>query len=91
MPTIDIQRDHALGIEQARAVVDGIAQRMVEKFGMHTAWDGDTLVFRYSGIQGTIQVTDHDLRMQARLGLLLSPLKSRIEDEVRGKLDQYLG
>ncbi|MDA3913104.1 polyhydroxyalkanoic acid system family protein [Oleiagrimonas sp.] len=91
MATIDIHRSHSLDIEQSRSVVDKVARRMVEKFGVNTHWDADTLQFRHAGIQGHICVGAHELHVHAKLGLMLSPLKARIEDEIRGKLDQYLG
>ena len=45
MPKIDIRRPHQLSIEEARAVVDKVAARMQEKFGMQGRWQGDTLQF----------------------------------------------
>lgn len=91
MPTIDIQRRHELGTEQARSVVDRLAGRMAEKYGVDAQWQGDTLAFRHPALRGGIHVGAHDIRVEAKLGLLLSPLKARIEDEIRSKLDEYLG
>ena len=46
MPKIDIRRPHQLSITDARAVVDKVAARMREKFGMEGQWEGDTLAER---------------------------------------------
>lgn len=89
MPRIDIQRQHTLGPERARAVVEQIAGRMREKFGADTRWDGDTLHFTRSGVDGSIVVGAGDVRVAARLGMLLAPLKPMVEEEIRRKLDEH--
>ncbi|HET7359615.1 MAG TPA: polyhydroxyalkanoic acid system family protein [Rhodanobacteraceae bacterium] len=90
MPSIDIERPHSLGRERARAIVEQVAERMQQKFGVDTRWEGDTLHFSRSGVDGTMAVDDAMVRVNARLGLLLAPLKPMIEEEIGRKLDQYL-
>ena len=60
MPKIDIRRPHQLSIAEARAVVDQVAARMHEKFGMDGRWQDDTLLFSRPGVSGSIAVgSDH--------------------------------
>ena len=40
-------------------------------------------------VDGAIAVSDHAVHVTARLGLLLSPLRGRIERDIREKLDQH--
>jgi putative polyhydroxyalkanoate system protein len=89
MAKIDIQRDHHLSLEQARGVVDKVAARMQEKFGTDSRWDGDTLIFERSGVKGSIAVAPSQVHVLADLGMLLSPLKGTIEQEIRRKLDEH--
>jgi len=89
MPTIDIRRPHQLSIAEARAVVDKVAARMHEKFGMDGQWQGDTLRFSRSGVSGTIAVGGDAIEVKAQLGLMLAPLKGMIEQEIRRKLDEH--
>ena len=91
MPSIDIRRTHPLGLDTARQAVDKVAQRMREKFGVDTRWEGDTLRFSHMGIDGGIAVNDKEVHVQARLGMLMSALKPRIESEIHAKLDEYFG
>ena len=56
MPKIDIRRPHQLSIAEARAVVDQVAARMHEKFGMDGRWQDDTLLFSRPGVSGSIAV-----------------------------------
>jgi putative polyhydroxyalkanoate system protein len=89
MARIDIQREHSLQAAQARAVVDKVAARLGEKFGTSSRWEGDTLHFERSGVKGSISLEPAAVRVQAELGMLLSPMKGSIEQEIRRKLDEY--
>ncbi|WP_158884866.1 polyhydroxyalkanoic acid system family protein [Rhodanobacter sp. L36] len=89
MPKIDIRRPHLLSIAEARAVVDKVAERMREKFGMDGKWQGDTLEFSRSGAKGSIHVGEDAIQVVVELGMMLSPLKGMIEQEIRRKLDEH--
>ncbi len=86
MPTIDIQQPHQLPLAEARAKVDHVASRMREKFDMDSRWDGDTLRFSRSGVKGSIAVGTDAVTVHAELGMMLSPLKGMVEQEIRRKL-----
>lgn len=91
MPSIDIRRPHQLSPTEAHAVMDKVAARMREKFDVQTQWQGETLVFQRSGINGTIAIGNDEIHVSAQLGMLLSPLKGMIEQEIRRKLDEHFG
>ncbi len=90
MSKIEITRRHNLGIEAARTEVERIAQRARDDFGAHYAWDGDTLRFSRSGVQGKIAITGESLDLSIKLGLLLSAIKGQIEERIVAKIDQNL-
>jgi putative polyhydroxyalkanoate system protein len=89
MPSIDIRRPHALPLAEARAIVDQVGNRMQEKFGMQGQWQGDILHFSRPGVKGSITVGRDEIRVNAELGLMLSPLKGMVEQEIRRKLDEH--
>ena len=89
MAKIDIRRRHKLSIGDARAVVDKVAVKLREKFATESQWQGDTLKFSRSGVNGTIAVAADAVIVHAELGLMLSPMKGMIEQEIRNKLDEY--
>ncbi|WP_413623733.1 MULTISPECIES: polyhydroxyalkanoic acid system family protein [Luteibacter] len=89
MAKIDIRRPHGTTMENARAVVEKVAARMREKFGTEGTWQGDTLTFARSGVKGAIAVSATDVHVTAELGMLLSPLRGTIEEEIRKKLDEH--
>ena len=89
MPSIDIHRPHRLPLPEARAVVEKVAARMQEKFDISSRWEGDTLLFSRPGVKGQIAVSGDAIRVRAELGMLLSPLKGVVEQEIRRKLDEH--
>ena len=89
MPSIDIRRPHQLSIAEARAVVDKVAERMREKLGVDGQWQGETLRFSRPGVTGTIAVSSDAIQVKAELGLMMSPLKGMVEQEIRRKLDEH--
>ncbi|MDE1894741.1 MAG: polyhydroxyalkanoic acid system family protein [Xanthomonadaceae bacterium] len=89
MPTIDIRRPHRLPTAEARALVDKVAARMQEKFGMTGQWQGDILKFSRPGVSGSIAVGSDAIEVRAELGMMLTPLKGMVEQEIRRKLDEH--
>lgn len=91
MPSIDIHHDHSLPAAKARKAVEEVAIKLGKKFGLDYRWEGDTLHFARSGIDGQIQLLPKSLHVTAQLGFLLSALKGSIETEIRRYLDERLG
>lgn len=91
MPKIAIHRPHQLSLSEARAVVDQVALRMREKFGMQGQWQGDALSFSRPGVSGTIAVASEAIQVNVELGMMLAPLKGLVEQEIRRKLDEHFG
>ena len=90
MASIDIRRVHGKTPAEARALVDKTADSMGKKFGVTSEWDGDTLHFRRSGVNGRIQVTKTEVIVHAELGFLLGAMKPVIEREIESQLDKRL-
>ncbi|MDE1897560.1 MAG: polyhydroxyalkanoic acid system family protein [Xanthomonadaceae bacterium] len=91
MPSIDITRTHAVGLQEARTTVDELAAAMRERFGVDCAWQGNTLAFRRSGVNGAIEVAKDRVRVHADLSFLLLALKPTIEEEIRRHLEAHFG
>jgi putative polyhydroxyalkanoate system protein len=90
MARIDIQRDHTLGLAQARSQVDALAERLRSKLEVQTRWEGDVLHFSRGGVDGHISVEARSVRVQARLGLMMAALKPMLEAEIQRRLDEHL-
>ena len=95
MSDLHIQRDHHLGLPQAREVARAWARKAEEKFDMECTYEEgdtqDTLTFARAGVAGTLLVDAQQFDMTAKLGFLFSAFKDRIETEIGGQLDELLG
>lgn len=90
MASIDIERAHSMEMSDARAVIDDFAESLRERYGVKNQWQGDVLQFAGSGVSGAITVSANAVHVTARLGLLLSPLRGKIEQDIRTKLEKHL-
>ena len=91
MPSIDIQHQHSKTPAQARKALEDVARKLAERFDMQYDWDGDTLNFMRSGVDGKIKLTPKKLHVTAQLGFLLSALKGPIESEIKRVLGEKFG
>lgn len=91
MPAIDIRHPHSLTPAKARKAVDEVARKLAERFDIEYGWDGDTLSFTRSGVDGRIALAPNQLHVTAQLGFLLSALKGPIEAEIRRVLAERFG
>ena len=91
MSSIVVRRTHRLDAATARRMAESIAERMQREFGGTFGWDGDTLRFSRRGASGQVDLGARDVTVHVDLGLLLRPLRSRIEREIHAYLDHHLG
>lgn len=94
MPDIHIEREHTLGLEQARKLALRWAELAQEKFDMACSYEegktSDLVSFSRSGVNGELKVTPDRFELDARLGFLLGVFKERIESEIGKNLDELL-
>ncbi len=94
MADIHIEREHALGLKEARKIAFKWAEQAEEEFGMECTYEegdiSDLVSFSRSGVQGTLAVTASHFEIDAGLGFLVGALKDRIEAEIVKNLDLLL-
>ncbi|WP_447594580.1 polyhydroxyalkanoic acid system family protein [Aquipseudomonas campi] len=90
MARINIERSHSLGREAAREKAEVLAERLASEYDVKYRWAGDTLQFKRSGADGTIEVSDEHVCVKLNLGLLLSALSGTIKREIETTLDKHL-
>ncbi len=88
MPSIDIRHTHSKTPAQARKAIEGVAKKLAERFDVKYEWDGDTLNFVRSGVDGKIKLSPKTLHVTAKLGFMLSMLKDPIESEIKRVLSE---
>ena len=91
MAQIDIRRKHGSSLKDAKAAVDKTAKAIAKKFQITHEWEGDTLHFQRSGVDGHIDVNKAEVHVRAELGFLLGMMKPMIEEEINKQLDKNFG
>ncbi|HET8818226.1 MAG TPA: polyhydroxyalkanoic acid system family protein [Xanthomonadaceae bacterium] len=91
MAMIDIHHAHTLPDDAARQAVEDVAVKLGRKFGLDYRWEGDALHFVRPGVDGHIAVLSGQLRVTAKLGLVMSAMKGTIESRIRQYLDEEFG
>lgn len=90
MADINITRSHSLGLDEARAAVERVAQKLEDDLGADYHWAGNTLHFDGQGADGNIEVGEEVVRVSIDLSLFLTPMRSRVRAEAETYLDRHL-
>ena len=91
MSHIVIHRDHPLTMEQAREAAETIATQLADRYEINHHWQDDSLHFERSGVSGQIDLEPGAIRINVRLGFLLTPLKYQLEQHIHRELDAIFG
>lgn len=94
MSDLQIARHHGLGLEGARTLVERWIGEAERDLSLACEWQrgeaGDLVRFRRSGVQGELRVSAASIELEASLGFLLRPYRSRIEAALNANLDRQL-
>jgi putative polyhydroxyalkanoate system protein len=92
MASIHIQRAHELPLQTLRADIAALAETLQEQLQAEFIWEDDeTLSFARKGASGRIHVDARQIDVEIDLGLMLKPLRGRVEQAVNEYLDEHLG
>jgi putative polyhydroxyalkanoate system protein len=83
MPDISITQKHKLSHKKAKAAAQKVADQLVDEYGITYAWNGDVLNFKRSGVSGTFEMLEHEVRLNMTLGFMLKVFAATIEEHVR--------
>lgn len=89
MATIDMSRDHSLGLEEAKLRANQILDRLKTGTGIQGTWTGNKFDIT-APAKGTFTVTATNVRLEIDLPFLLRPIKGRIEAKITEEFDRSL-
>lgn len=89
MSEIKVRRIHSLPLAEARKAAEKVAARLQKDFDLDYAWKRHVLHFERTGVHGELHVSDHEVRLEAKLSFLLAFLQPRIEREIDAQFDKY--
>lgn len=91
MSHILIERQHTLGLPVARQHAQTWAEKAQAKFGVQCRYEtgahSDVLHFEGNGMEGSLHVTDTQLKLQAQLGFLAAMFQDKIEAKLNEQFD----
>lgn len=88
MPAIEIHREHHKSAEEARAAVERVADKISDRFDVEYGWEGNTMHFKRSGVDGHIAVAEGEVHVIVNLGFLLTALRGPIEAQIHQAIDR---
>ncbi|HEV2610074.1 MAG TPA: polyhydroxyalkanoic acid system family protein [Noviherbaspirillum sp.] len=86
MADIIVCQTHKLPRNMAKAAAQKVADQMSQEYDMASEWDGDVLVFKRTGVSGTLALLDNEAQLQIKLGFLFKGFASTIESKVTEKM-----
>ena len=87
MASIEILRSHSKPVKDAKKSVDRVAKHIADKFDVESRWDGNTLHFSRSGVDGSIAVSAKQIRVSVNLSFMLMMLKGSVMKEIHRYMD----
>jgi putative polyhydroxyalkanoate system protein len=90
MSEINYVRKHNVSLAVAKKIAQKTADDLAEEYDLVSEWNGDTLHFHRSGVEGTMHVTPSEIDLTVKLGFLLRPFRARFEQHIENHLDELL-
>ncbi|MFF7707544.1 polyhydroxyalkanoic acid system family protein [Pseudomonas sp. NPDC007930] len=91
MSQITVEREHQLGYSVAHERAEKLVDKLVSKYDIEAQWAGDHVQLKRSGITGQVHVAEDKVKVELKLGMMLSMMAPMIEAEINKALDKYLG
>ncbi len=85
-----LERNHELGIDEAKQRVDRIRSGIESQYGLSGNWKGDTLKFFGAGVNGHIIVDEQRVLVEVRLGFAMLLMEGPIKSHISAAMDEHL-
>jgi putative polyhydroxyalkanoate system protein len=90
MTQISVERKHTLGREAARAKAEALVDKLSREYDLKATWNGDRVDVTRSGANGSVHIFDDSIRVELKLGMMLSMMGGSIKSEIERALDKAL-
>lgn len=79
-----------MGLAGAKEKVAQLENKLKEKYGVSLTWKGDSAQVKGTGVTGQLTVGDKTIALELKLGLLLKPMRSNIQQAMEHHIDKAL-
>ena len=90
MTQISVERKHNLGREAARAKAESLVEKLSREYDLKAEWQGDRVDVSRSGAKGSVLIGDDSIRVELKLGMMLSMISGSIQSGIERALDKAL-
>ncbi|MEE1924222.1 polyhydroxyalkanoic acid system family protein [Pseudomonas sp. 148P] len=90
MTQISVERKHSLGREAARQKAEALVEKLSSQYDLKAEWKGDRVEVKRSGANGSVEIGDDTIRVELKLGMMLSMMGGTIKAEIERALDKAL-
>lgn len=90
MSRIDVRFPHSMDHDRALQVADELAREMESHYEFEWRWVGETLQLTRSGVKGEVEILPDEIGVHLELGMMLRPLRHRIEKGVIRHLEEIV-
>lgn len=91
MPVIKVERSHALGEEEATRRAKELIREFADRLKADVKWNGQDASFKGTGFTGSARVAADSIAVNVDLGMLLSPMKGKVETRLKAAIDEKFG
>ena len=74
----------------SRYRLDEFVVNLAEEYGVKYHWENETVKFKGAGAKGKMMLSTTSVDLKMELSFLLTPFKSKIENNITRRLDELL-
>ncbi|NKI17182.1 polyhydroxyalkanoic acid system protein [Spongiibacter sp. KMU-166] len=91
MSTIALSQRHSKNPDEVREMLNQLAEKLDQRYDLKSRWLSDSqLELQRSGVKGRLTLTGSEVKVEIKLGMLMSPFKSKIQDEISRAMAEKL-
>ncbi len=91
MSVISITKSHQLGLEELTVRVNQVIGKLEQRLGVKAEWENATLLqFRRKGASGSVELSESQVEVTVRLGIMFRALKGMVAQELESELERRL-
>lgn len=91
MSNISLRQRHNKNPDELRELISQMAKKLDERYQITSRWlNDDQVEVARSGIKGRITLSDNEVKVDIKLGLMMGAFKSKIESEISRSMAEKL-
>lgn len=90
MADIEIEREHSMSPESLKARLNSMEEKLRDRYGVQLVWRGDSADVKGTGVTGEVTVGESRVSVRLKLGFLVRPFASKIQETMEKQIDRAL-